>query len=55
MHLVRRLTLVACRQHFSFSARHIPGHRNAAADALSRLHFQEFPGPDLPIVGLQAI
>ena len=42
MHLVRRLTLVACRQHFSFSARHIPGHRNAAADALSRLHFPEF-------------
>ena len=42
MHLVRRLTLVACRQHFSFSARHIPGHRNSAADALSRLHFQEF-------------
>ena len=34
---------------------YIPGHRNAAADALSRLHFQEFPGPDLPIVGLQAI
>ena len=34
---------------------YIPGHRNAAADALSRLHFQEFPGPDLPIVGLHAI
>ena len=42
MHLVRRLTLVACRQHFSFSAHHIPGHRNAAADALTSLHFQEF-------------
>ena len=39
MHLVRRMTLVACRQHFSFSARHIPGHRNAAPDAVSYLHF----------------
>ena len=29
MNLVRCLTLVAYRQHFSFSARHIPGHHNA--------------------------
>ena len=29
MNLVRCLTLVAYRQHFSFSTRHIPGHRNA--------------------------
>ena len=42
MHLMRRLTLAACRHHFSFSARHVPGHSNAAADALSRFRFQEF-------------
>ena len=29
MNLVRCLTLVAYRQHFSFSTRHIPGHRHA--------------------------
>jgi hypothetical protein len=38
----RRLTLAACRYNFSISARHVPGRRNAAADALSRFHFQEF-------------
>ena len=30
MHLVRRLSLVACRHHLSFSARHIPGRSNSA-------------------------
>ena len=42
MHLLRRLSLMACRYHFSFSARYIPGRRNSAADALSRFRFQEF-------------
>ena len=42
MHLMRRLVLVACRFHCSISARHVPGHDNAAADSLSRSHFQAF-------------
>ena len=42
MHLMRRPTLAACRYNFSISARHVPGRPNAAADALSRFHFQEF-------------
>lgn len=42
MHLLRRLVLVACQFHFSISACHVPGHHNAAADALSRVHFQAF-------------
>ena len=36
MHLLQRISLVACCHHFSFSARRIPGYRNSAADALSR-------------------
>ena len=50
MHLMRRLIL-ACQFHFSVSARHVPGHRNGAADALSRSQFQVFhrlhPSADL--------
>ncbi len=42
MHLMRRLTLVACWHNFSFSARHVPGRCNATADALSRFQFQDF-------------
>ena len=42
MHLMRRPTLAVCRYNFSISARHVPGRRKAAADALSRFHFQEF-------------
>ena len=42
MHLLRCLTMVACQHNFSFSTRHVPGCQNAAADALSRFHFQIF-------------
>lgn len=42
MHLLRRLVLVACQFHFSISARHVPGHHNAAADSLSRSRLQVF-------------
>jgi hypothetical protein len=42
MHLIRRLSLVACQHHFLFSARHVPGHQNEATDALSRFQFQVF-------------
>ena len=42
MHLIRRLTLVACQHHFSFSTQHIPGPQNEAADALSRFQFHVF-------------
>ena len=42
MHLLRPVTLVACRHNFVFSAIHTPGRVNVAADALSRLHLQEF-------------
>lgn len=36
MHLLRQLTLIACRDGFDFRARHIPGVTNTIADALSR-------------------
>ena len=42
MHLLRSLTLVACRHNFVFTVIHTPGRVNVAADALSRLHLQEF-------------
>jgi hypothetical protein len=42
IHLLRLLTLAACRHNFVFSAAHPPGRDNAAADALSRLRLQEF-------------
>ena len=42
MHLLRNLTHVACKNSFSFSARHTPGRSNVAAETLSRFHFQEF-------------
>ena len=42
MHLLRLLTLEACRHNFVFSAAHTPGRDNSAADALSRLRLQEF-------------
>jgi hypothetical protein len=42
MHLLRLLTLQACRHNFVFSAAHTPGRKNSAADALSRLRLQEF-------------
>ena len=42
MHLLRLLTLEACRHNFVFSAAHSPGRDNSAADALSRLRLQEF-------------
>ena len=41
-HLLRLLTLAACRHNFVFSASHIPGRVNVAADALSRLRLQDF-------------
>lgn len=42
VHLIRRLTLAACKHHFSLPARHFSGHSNTADDALSRFHFQTF-------------
>ena len=42
MHLLRHLVPVACQFHFSISARHVPGHHNAAADFLSRSRLQDF-------------
>ena len=42
MHLLRLLTLEACRHNFVFSAAHTPGRDNSAADTLSRLRLQEF-------------
>ena len=42
MHLLRLLTLEACRHNFVCSAAHTPGRDNSAADALSRLRLQEF-------------
>jgi hypothetical protein len=42
MHLLRLLTLAACRHNFVFSASHTPGRVNVAADALSRLRLQDF-------------
>ena len=42
MHLMRILTRIACRQSFVFSARHVPGRDNRAADALSRFQVAEF-------------
>jgi hypothetical protein len=42
MHLLRLLTLEACRHNFVFLAAHTPGRDNSAADALSRLRLQEF-------------
>ena len=42
MHLLRLLTLEACRHNFVFLAAHTPGRDNFAADALSRLRLQEF-------------
>ena len=42
MHLLRHLSLTACRHHLVFSAIHTPGIRNTAADALSHLQVPEF-------------
>ena len=36
MHLVRCLTLIECHHDFSIVSKHIPGHLNTLADALSR-------------------
>ena len=42
MHLMRILVTLACEHNFSFTASHVPGHRNLAADALSRQQVAEF-------------
>ena len=42
MSLIRRLYLFAARSHFSISFKHILGHFNAAADALSRFQMSRF-------------
>ena len=42
MHLLRSLITSACSYNFTFTAVHVPGSRNAAADALSRLQVPEF-------------
>ena len=42
MHLIRCLTRLAGKYHFSFRASHIPGSRNVNADALSRFQLQTF-------------
>jgi hypothetical protein len=34
MHLMHHLTLLACRHSFSFSSRHVCGHRNKAANVI---------------------
>lgn len=40
--LLRKLLFAAARYNFTFAAQHVPGIHNAAADALSRFHWQEF-------------
>lgn len=51
MPFLRRITWQSVINNFILSARHIPGHSNAIADALSRLQFQTFrrlcPSADL--------
>ncbi|XP_035997645.1 uncharacterized protein LOC118564320 [Fundulus heteroclitus] len=51
MPFIRSITWQAVTNNFIISARHIPGHSNSAADALSRLKFQTFrnlrPSADL--------
>ena len=42
MRLMRRLTLVAARYSFTFTAKHLPGKKNKIADCLSRLQLTEF-------------
>ena len=42
IHLLRLLTLEACRHNFVFSAAHTPGRDNSAANALSRFRLQDF-------------
>ena len=42
MHLMRILVSLACTHNFSFTAVHVPGHTNLAADALSRLQVAKF-------------
>ena len=51
MALLRRLTWITVNKNFILRAAHIPGYKNATADALSRFSFQRFrslaPGADL--------
>ena len=42
MRLMRTLTRTAAMNNFHFSARHLPGVSNLAADSLSRFSFQKF-------------
>ena len=42
MSLIRSLALFAAKSHFSISFKHILGHFNAAADALSRFQMSRF-------------
>ncbi|XP_067435007.1 uncharacterized protein [Thunnus thynnus] len=42
MQFVRKLTLVSAQHQFIIRALHIPGHKNAIADSLSRFMFQKF-------------
>ena len=42
MRLMRRLTLVAARYSFTFTAKHLPGKKNKIVDCLSRLQLTEF-------------
>lgn len=42
MCLLRKLLFAAAKSNFNFTAQHVPGIHNAAADALSRFHWQEF-------------
>ena len=39
---MRILVSLACSHNFSFTAVHVPGHHNSAADALSRLQVAVF-------------
>ena len=42
MKLMRRLVITATLHNFNFLGEHVPGVKNSIADALSRLHFQDF-------------
>ena len=42
MSFVRQLVLICLRNNIVFKAKHVPGSRNALADALSRLQVQTF-------------
>ena len=42
MSFVRQLVLICLRNNIVFKAKHVPGSRNALADALSRFQVQTF-------------